>query len=165
MLNKPLSIVASGIVLLTLGACGTTTPSSYPSAATYPSTSTYPSSTSTANVRSGYGVVQSIDLVARQGESAGLGVGTVAGAVVGGLIGHQIGSGSGNTAATIAGAAGGALAGRAIQDNVQQGQGGQVYRLSLRMDDGSIQTLVQESQPSLRIGDRIRINNGVIERL
>lgn len=164
MASKSLSTLVGSMVLVTLGACGTTGPSATPTASTYPSGSTYPASGTSANVVAGYGVVQGIDLMPRESASRGIGVGTVAGAVVGGLIGNQIGSGSGNTAATIAGAAGGALAGRAIENNRAQ-PSGQVYRITLRMDDGTVQSLVQESQPSLRIGDRIRINNGVIERL
>jgi outer membrane lipoprotein SlyB len=80
------------------------------------------------------------------------------------LVGHQIGSGSGQTAATIAGAAGGALAGHAIE-NRQAANAQQVYRVTLRMDDGSVQNLIQESAPTLRIGDRVRVVNGVVERL
>ncbi len=164
MFTKQITTIAGSLVVLMLGACGTTGTSTYPSATTTPTTSTastYPANSASSNVTAGYGVVQGIDMIPRQ--SAGLGVGTVAGAVVGGVLGHQIGSGRGNTAATIAGAAGGALAGRAIQNNTQQVS--DVYRVTLRMDDGTLQTLMQESQPSLRIGDRIRINNGVIERL
>lgn len=164
MLTKHLSTMVAGIAIVTLGACGTTAPTTTPTASTYPAGSTYPASGTSTNVVAGYGVVQGIDLMPRESAARGIGVGTVAGAVVGGLIGHQIGSGRGNTAATIAGAAGGALAGRAIENNNAQ-QGGQVYRITLRMDNGTVQSLVQESQPSLRIGDRIRINNGVIERL
>lgn len=162
MLAKGLTTIASGIVVLSLTACGTTTPN-------YPTTTspqaTYPASgTSGPNVMAGYGVVQGIDLVPRESAAAGIGVGTVAGAVVGGALGSQVGSGRGRTAATVAGAAGGALAGRAMEGSAQPQ--GHVYRLTLRMDDGTVQSLVQESQPSLRIGDRIRIgSNGVVERL
>lgn len=168
MLSRKLTAPAiSSLVVVLAAACGTSGSSQYPASSGYPSASSYPNApasatgTRTTNLVAGFGVVQGIDLVPRQ--SAGLGVGTVAGAVVGGVIGHQVGSGSGNTAATIAGAAGGALAGRAIENRTQQAS--QVYRLTLRMDDGTVQSLVQESLPSLRIGDRIRIQNGVIERL
>jgi outer membrane lipoprotein SlyB len=158
MKNGKLTALASAIAMLTLGACSTNNPAYQ----NYPTTATYPAAGTTTNVIAGYGTVQSIELVPRE-STTGTGIGTVAGAVVGGLVGHQIGSGAGQTAATIAGAAGGAMAGRAIENNTQSGQ--QVYRISLRMDDGSVQNLVQESTPSLRIGDRVRVVNGVVERL
>ena len=113
--------------------------------------------TSTYNTTE-YGVVQSIDLVKK--EHSGIGVGAVAGAVVGGLIGHQIGSGRGNTAATIAGAAGGAYAGNEIEKRRADDE---VYRLQIRLDNGSIQSIDQQSNPSLRIGDRVRIVNGTVQ--
>ena len=50
-------------------------------------------------------------------------------------------------------------------DIVTMPQARQLYRISLRMDDGRSQSMLQSSIPSLEIGDRIRINNGVIERI
>ena len=50
-------------------------------------------------------------------------------------------------------------------DIVPVPQARQVYRISLRMDDGGTQTLLQESIPSLEVGERIHITNGVIERI
>jgi len=38
-----------------------------------------------------------------------------------------------------------------------------VYRITVRMDDGSSQMVVVESQPGYRIGDRVRYNNGMVE--
>jgi hypothetical protein len=37
-----------------------------------------------------------------------------------------------------------------------------VYRVMLRMDDGSNQMIVEESMPSYKIGDRIRYSNGAV---
>lgn len=155
--------VGGMFLLLMLSACGTSS-TTYPHTSGASSTSGYPSASETPNLVSGFGVVEAIDSVPRQ-NAGGVGIGTVAGAVVGGVLGNQVGSGSGRTAATVAGVAGGALAGRALENSNRQQAAGQVYRISLRMDDGSVQTLVQESVPSLRIGDRIRISNGVIERM
>lgn len=108
-----------------------------------------------SSVRAGYGTVESVDRVERS--SSGV-LGTVGGALVGGLLGHQIGSGSGNTAATIAGAAGGAYAGREIERRTRGGE--ESYRIVVRMDDGSYQSVAQDSAPVVRRGDRIRIQNG-----
>lgn len=147
-----------GISALTLVACGSQ-PMSSSSGSSVPvsgTTSSVPV-TSTTSSASGYGVVQAIDVVPR--EQAGVGVGTVAGAVVGGVLGNQIGSGRGRTAATVAGAAGGALAGNAIGQNAQAGQ---VYRVAVRMDNGAVQTLTQEVAPGVQVGERVRLENGVI---
>lgn len=110
-----------------------------------------------SSVRSGYGTVEGVQSVDRN--SPGI-IGAIGGAVVGGLLGHQIGSGSGQTAATIAGAAGGAYAGREVERRTQGGADS--YKIFVRMDDGSYQAVLQESQPALRAGDRVRVQNGVV---
>jgi outer membrane lipoprotein SlyB len=114
----------------------------------------------------GYGVVQSIELV-RQGASgiggSGIGAGAIAGAVIGGIVGHQVGQGQGNTAATVLGAAGGAYAGNELEKRNQQQQA-DAYKFTIRMQDGSYQTVLQSSNPDIRVGDRVRINNGVAQR-
>jgi outer membrane lipoprotein SlyB len=154
MWTNKLRIVLTGTFVLALAACGTPNRTASTSE-TIPVTNTSSAGTSSA---SGYGVIQSIDLVQRQ--NAGIGLGTVAGAVVGGVLGNQVGGGSGRTAATVAGAAGGAYAGHQMQNNSRAAD--QSYRVSVRMDNGSIQTLVQDTQPNLQIGERVRLANGAI---
>ncbi|HEY0847303.1 MAG TPA: glycine zipper 2TM domain-containing protein [Noviherbaspirillum sp.] len=154
--NIKLAIV--GIALMALTACGSSPQRT--SEAAYPGTTTagsVPVTTTTSSV-TGYGVVQAIDVVNR--EQAGIGVGTIAGAVVGGVLGNQVGSGTGRKAATVAGAAGGALVGNQMEKNTAAAD--QVYRVAVRMDNGSVQTLVQEVAPAVQVGDRVRLDNGVI---
>lgn len=122
--------------------------------------SSYPAAGSVSSA-TGYGVVQAIDVVPAQQSSGGMGLGTAAGAVVGGVLGNQVGSGRGRTAATIAGAAGGALAGNSMERNARGGSS-QVYRVAIRMDNGSMQTVTQESAPAVQVGDRVRLDNGAI---
>jgi outer membrane lipoprotein SlyB len=110
-----------------------------------------------AAVRSGYGTVESVQTVDRNNPGV---LGAIGGAVVGGLLGSQIGSGSGQTAATIAGAAGGALAGREIERRTRGGD--DIYKIFVRMDDGTYQAVAQESAPVVRPGDRVRVYNGVV---
>ncbi len=141
---------ALAISVAALGACGTTMHDS--------SQPTQVSTSSTSTSATGLGVVQAIDVVPR--DRAGIGLGTAAGAIVGGLLGNQVGGGSGRTAATVAGAAGGALAGRAMEQG--QAQTDEVYRVTIQMDNGSMQTMVQETPPGLRVGERVRLSNGVI---
>lgn len=145
-----------GAALLALAACGSAPYSSSSGA----SSSSIPvsSTTTTTSSASGYGVIQGVDLVSR--EQAGIGVGSVAGAVVGGLLGNQVGSGSGRTAATVAGAAGGAMVGHQMQKNTRAAE--QVYRVAVRMDNGAVQTLAYEAPPGVQVGERVRIENGVI---
>ncbi len=150
------AILASSV--LALAACGSS-PMSTTAGSSAPVTTTSSAGTTTSTA-SGYGVVQAIDVVPREQAGSGIGLGTVAGAAVGGLLGSQVGSGSGRTAATVAGAAGGALAGNAMEKNARASD--QVYRVSVRMDNGSVQTLLQEAVPAVQAGERVRLENGAI---
>jgi len=110
---------------------------------------------------SNFGVVDRIEVV-RKGDSNNI-AGTVIGGIVGGLIGHQIGGGRGNTAATIAGAAGGAFAGNQIESR-NRGPN-ETFRVTVRMDDGSMRTVTQENITDLRTGDRVRLDGDYIQRV
>jgi outer membrane lipoprotein SlyB len=140
-------------LLLTLGLAACTTP-------TTPGMGSATGGIDNSNVRSGLGTVESVERVDRANVGA---LGTIGGAVVGGLLGHQIGGGRGQTAATIAGAAGGAYAGREVERRSRGGE--DVYKIYIRMDDGSYQAVAQESAPAIRQGDRVRIQNGVVSRI
>jgi outer membrane lipoprotein SlyB len=80
---------------------------------------------------------------------------------VGGLLGNQVGSGGGRTAATVAGAVGGALAGREIERNAHAGQR---YEVVVRYPNGATQTIPYENNPGFRVGDRVKVNDGVLIR-
>lgn len=106
-----------------------------------------------------YGVVDAIEMAnAPQG---GIGAGTVIGGLVGGILGNQIGGGTGNTVATVAGAVGGAVAGNQIERRTNQRA---TYNVRVRLDNGSYQTVAQDNVSDLRIGDRVRIENGYVYR-
>ena len=165
-LNSVLSLTAVAVAL-TAGCAGpdpyyrSQPQASYP-AQTYPSQNYpnqgYPYSQPQA---SNYGVVDRIEVV-RRGDSNNI-AGTVIGGIVGGLIGHQIGSGRGNTAATVAGAAGGAFAGNQIQGRTRGPD--EAFRVTVRMDDGSVRTVTQDNITDLRTGDRVRLNGDYIQRV
>lgn len=150
------SVIAVAAVL-TLGACADmNTPSSG---------TAYPQSTNTGGVYSGYGVVQSIELVRQDTAGiggSGIGAGTIAGAVVGGILGNQVGGGQGKTAATVIGAAGGAYAGHELEKRNQPQA--DAYKFTIRMNDGTYQTVTQTTIADIRVGDRVRIDNGVARR-
>lgn len=115
------------------------------------------------SVRPGYGLVQSVELVPATNTGiagTGIGVGAIAGAVVGGIVGNQVGKGRGNTVATVAGAAGGAYVGNEIEKR----QNRNAYKVTVRMNDGAFQTVVQETDSGLRVGDRVQIENGSLRR-
>ncbi|MCX7143376.1 MAG: glycine zipper 2TM domain-containing protein [Proteobacteria bacterium] len=103
------------------------------------------------------GTVQSIRSIERKGDATGLGA--AAGGVTGAVIGSQIGRGHGNTAMTILGAAGGALAGNEIEKNVKKHYS---YHVTMRMDDGTFRTVSQSTAPTVAVGSRVRIANGIL---
>ncbi len=142
---------------LALGACANVNPPSA-NAPLYPSA--YPQSTQANNAYVQYGVVQSIDLV--RPDNAGVGVGTIAGAVIGGIVGNQIGGGRGKTAATVVGAVGGAYAGHELENRNQQQT--EASKFTIRMRDGSFQSVTQTTNADIRVGDRVQIENGVVRR-
>ena len=153
--NKLGSVIGLAAVL-TLGGCTNMhTPTGTSSSGTV-----YPQSTNSSSAYTQYGVVQSIDLV--RVDNTGIGVGAIAGAVVGGIVGSQLGAGRGNTAATVIGAAGGAYAGHELEKRNQQQS--DAYKFTIRMRDGSYQTVTQTTNPDIRVGDRVQVDNGVARR-
>ncbi len=84
---------------------------------------------------SGTGAVQSIDLVPR---SKGIGLGTLAGAAGGAYVGHEM---------------------------EKRRKAGEIYKVTIKMDDGTTQSFAQENAPQLNPGDRVRITNGVLTKL
>jgi len=110
-----------------------------------------------ARACSSCGTVEAIHAVQVKGAATGLGA--VAGGLTGAVVGNQIGRGNGNTAMTILGAAGGAFAGNEIEKNVKKHYR---YRVTVRMDDGSVRTVSQLRAPAAAVGERVRIVNGAI---
>lgn len=103
------------------------------------------------------GTIENIREIKEKGEASGLGA--IAGGVVGGLLGNQIGKGTGNTVATVLGAAGGAYAGHQIEKSQKTVSR---YEITVRMNDGTLRQVFENSPPAWRIGDRVRIENGVL---
>jgi outer membrane lipoprotein SlyB len=153
-----LTALAAVVGTLMLGACASTTPLTTTNAAT-----AYPQQSTSAYTQ--YGVVQSIGLVTQSSPatSTPIGAGTIAGAVVGGVLGHQVGGGTGNTVATVLGAAGGAYAGHELEKR-NQVQQTNAYQLTVRLNNGTYQTITQANSNDIRVGDSVRIDNGVATR-
>jgi outer membrane lipoprotein SlyB len=171
-------IAGAAALALTLGACsdvplygqeggypGTTAAAPYPATAAYPATGY--SNAPVAAVE--YGRVTDVRLVSgapvHSASSTRTGVGTVLGAVVGGLLGNQIGGGTGRAAATVLGAVGGGIAGNRIAQNTAPNTyatNNPVYQVTVQTDQGAMRSYDVSATGDLRIGDRVRIENGVI---
>jgi outer membrane lipoprotein SlyB len=113
------------------------------------------SAESDRNWCSNCGNVESVRTITTRAEGSGLGA--AGGAVVGGLLGNQVGGGTGRQLATVAGAIGGAVAGNQIEGNMKATTS---YEIRVRLDDGTLRTFRQNSQPQWRNGDRVRIVKG-----
>lgn len=107
------------------------------------------------------GRVRSIEVIPVASRSSG--GGAVLGAIIGGVIGHQVGGGTGKALATGAGAVGGAVAGNAIEMHNKRDD--EVYRVSVRFEDGSIRSYDFQRIDDLRVGDRVKLEGGQIHRL
>lgn len=107
-----------------------------------------------------YGNVSNIELVPISSRSSA--GGAVLGAVIGAVVGNQVGSGSGRAAATGLGAVGGAVIGNNIARNRADNE---VYRITVRMDNGTSTQFDYERVDDLRVGDRVRVDGGQILRV
>lgn len=148
-------LVASSLLA---GCAGPNQPTSTQS---YPAQTTYPATTQ-SGYNTQYGVIDSIQ-VTRGTTNTGPGVGAVVGGVVGGLIGNQVGGGNGKVAATAAGAIGGAVVGNQVEQN-NRAAAREMYQINVRLDNGSFQSVTQDTMNDLRVGNRVRLENGRVYR-
>src|SRR5882672_5266642 len=105
------------------------------------------------------GVVESVKEITTPGDG-GSGVGAIGGGIAGAVLGHQFGQGSGKKIMTVLGAVGGALAGKEIE---KQHNATKHWEVSVRLDDGSHQTLSSPSLPYWHAGDRVRFLDGRLQ--
>lgn len=166
------AFVSVGVVAASLAAC-----SSYPTAPlassnypVYSTTSPYPVSNypiatyPVAGVE--FGRVANIEYIpvgttTRNNNNV---LGAIVGGVAGAALGSTIGGGSGRTAATVLGGAAGALIGNQIARNNAGVTTGAGYRVTVQTDNGVWRTYEVSSTGDLRIGDRVRVDGGVIYR-
>lgn len=177
------STLAASALVITLGAC-TSQPlysdsgTPYPTYQTAPAYPSYPAQTSypVQSTQQGYatparpvqmaeyGRVAQIELVRTEEKPRASGAGAIIGGVAGAVLGHQIGGGFGRDAATAVGAIGGAVAGNSIERNRSAPSVSDVYRVSIQLDNGSVRAYDIGGGIDLRVGDRVRIENGQIIR-
>lgn len=91
-----------------------------------------------------------------------IGAGTAIGAVAGGVLGSTIGKGDGRTAATVGGAVAGGAIGHEVEKNNRPAN--YSWRFNVEMDNGRRVTVMQDDNPDVRSGDRVRVFNGRLER-
>lgn len=150
MKSPRLALISSVSALALMGAC-----SSNP-----PRNDAVFDSTRSTSMAVGYGNVSNIEIVPVSARTSG--GGAVLGAVIGGVLGNQIGSGSGRTAATVIGAVGGAAVGNQIEQRNKSDN--EVYRVSVRMDNGVMAQFDYQRIDDLRVGDRVVVRDGQLHR-
>ena len=119
-------------------------------------THTYPVSSHV----NGKGTIELIEVIPRANS---VGLGTLAGAASGGILGYQFGGGMGKAVTTVAGAAGGAYVGNEVDKKGVADD--PVYKVTIRMEDGTTQSFAQESEPLVKQGDRVKITRGVVSKI
>lgn len=145
---RTLTTLIAASTLALVGACSSSSrPASAPIYTGSPSYSNVP-------VNGQYGRVTNIDLVASSQRTTG--AGAVLGALIGAAVGNQVGSGSGRTAATGVGAVGGAV----IGNQIEKRRADDVYRVTVRFDNGFSAQYDYERIDNLRVGDRVMYDNG-----
>jgi outer membrane lipoprotein SlyB len=168
MRTARLASIATGSMLAAmLGACANPTmPHSVP-VGSYPAT--YPSPYPAAAPASlEYGRITNIEVF--QGGTAARGMnvpgailGAVAGAVVGNVAGRAVGGSRTRDTAAVLGGVGGAVIGSGV-GNANAAPGNPVYRVTVQTDRGGTRLYDVPATGDLRIGDRVRVENGVIYR-
>jgi len=165
------STAAAAALLVGLAACAPMSPQNNYPTTSYPqgtSSSVYPAGTYPTQNQQGayieYGRVSNVEVLQSQGPAQGSGVGAIIGGIAGAVVGSQVGGGSGRTAATVVGGLGGAVAGNAIEKN-RNGAVSEMFRISVQMDNGSYRSYDMQSSGQMRIGDRVRIENGQLFRI
>ena len=103
------------------------------------------------------GVVESVTEHTAPGEASG--VGAVAGAIGGAVLGNQVGKGNGKKVATVIGGVAGGFGGHQVEKMMKTNK---TYEIRVRMEDGSYRTITQTTAPSLRSGDKVRVEGNTI---
>ena len=108
-----------------------------------------------------YGRVSNIEFFQTAPTTSGV---NIPGAIVGGVAGAVVGSAlsGGRDAATVLGGVAGAAIGSQV--NKPATVGSSVYRVTIQVDTGVTRTYDVPATGDLRVGDRVRVENGVIYR-
>lgn len=155
-----LSLGAGALALVSLTAC-VAPPPTYTTSYPYQAPPVQPIRSSYIE----YGRVANIEVIRSETPGTGTGGGgAIAGGLVGGVLGNQIGHGGGRAAATALGVVGGALLGNNIEANNNRPRVSESYRISVQTENGGYRAFDVASPGDLRVGDRVRLDNGQISR-
>jgi uncharacterized protein YcfJ len=113
------------------------------------------------NTANQFGRVSAIDVVPVASRTTG--GGAVLGAVLGAVIGHQVGNGTGRDVATGVGAVGGAVIGNSVEKRNKNDT--DIYRVSVRFDNGATGQFDYQRIDDLRVGDRVVVEGGQLHRV
>lgn len=165
---RPVAIIASVLALATLTACVAPAPmyqtSRYPYAPAQPAAYPYPQQQQGPYVE--YGRVANIEVLRSETQgTAPTGGGAILGGVIGAVVGNSFGRGNGRAAATALGAVGGALVGNNVEGRSNGPRAYESFRVSVETENGGYRAFDVPHPGDLRIGDRVRIDNGQISRL
>jgi outer membrane lipoprotein SlyB len=169
-INRFTQATLGTVLAASLGACAYYPPpyaplASYP--ATYPGgyPAGAPPATAAAPVGTEYGRVTNIQFfqttgAARTQNVPGAILGAVAGALVGNAVGRSLGGVSARDTATVLGGVGGLAVGSQV--GTGPAPGAPVYRVTVQTDRGLMRFFDVPSPGDLRVGDRVRVDQGVI---
>ncbi|MBU4317300.1 MAG: glycine zipper 2TM domain-containing protein [Proteobacteria bacterium] len=101
------------------------------------------------------GVVESVKSVLIEGTKTPLG--TIAGGALGGVAGSAVGGGKGAQLMTVVGVIAGAAAGTAAEEGITRKQG---LEIIVRLDNGTLLSVVQEADVAFQAGDYVKIITG-----
>ena len=162
MRQSRLASVAGGVALAALVSACSTSPRVDVTVPAPVATTVQPVTTVTSPVSQEYGRVVNIEYFAGGTASRPNVPGAIIGAVAGALVGNQIGSGSGRAAATVLGGAAGAAVGSQVGNTTSVTS--PVYRVTVQTDTGVIRYYDVPATGDLRVGDRVRVDSGLIYR-
>lgn len=158
-----LATIAGASALAALAACSTSPRVEVNVPPPVYSTTTVTPGVAVAPMGVEYGRISNIEYFAGGVSRSGPNIpGAILGAVAGAVIGNQIGGGSGRDAATVLGGAAGAAVGSQVGRTTSATDA--VYRVTLQTDSGLVRYYDVPATGDLRVGDRVRIDNGVIYR-
>ena len=78
-------------------------------------------------------------------------------------MGHQFGKGNGKKAMTVLGVVGGAVAGHQVEKAHNTKVVG--YRVQVQLDNGETRTFESAQVDGLKVGDRVRVEQGQLRRV
>lgn len=119
-----------------------------------------------------YGYVRTIEQLGSGGRyeserSGNSGAGAVVGGVLGGVVGNQMGRGEGRAAATVIGAVAGAVIGNEIERQEgrrEERRSPARFRVWVRLEGAGEQAFDFERLDGLRVGERVRVVDGRLQR-